>query len=192
MSRQKKTRKVNANGPKMGERIKVNQEEARLQKKLQKRKGLKAGNRNAEEKKAVTSAQTKEPIDPRAGSKKPIALTPEQAVELAPVKLAQHQPKAKLVKAKPKTALSPEKELARLEADERLGSLLDKIDEGEKVSSKDLAWVNQQMERHQVLLKQLGLLDEDDSSRDEDEMLDAFSNLDDSWLQDVKNEREKD
>lgn len=186
MSRQKKTRKINANGPKMGERIKVNQEEARLLKKQQKRKGLKAGNRNAVDKAPATDKKTNVKQDPRSGSKKPIALTAEQLIEQTPVQLAQHQPKAKLVKSKPKTPLSPEKELARLEADERLSGLLDRIDEGESLSSKDLAWVNQQMARHQELLTLLGLLEESESPRNEDEMLDAFSNLDDSWLQDIK------
>ncbi|MFO6423385.1 Der GTPase-activating protein YihI [Motilimonas sp. KMU-193] len=190
MSRQKKTRKVNANGPKLGERIKVNQEQARLQKKQSKRKGLKAGNRNAQEKVEVEVSQHRAPKDPRAGSKKPIPLTPEQAQQQAPVELAQYQPKAKLVSNKPKPKLSPEKELAQLESDERLASLLDKLDDGEQLNAKDMKWVNQQMARHQALLEQLGLLEEDEvGSPDEDAMFDAFSNLDNSWMDNLDKDK---
>lgn len=190
MSRQKKTRKVNANGPKLGERIKVNQEQARLQKKQSKRKGLKAGNRNAMEAKEAVVSQQSAPKDPRAGSKKPIALTPEQALQQAPVQLAQHQPKAKLVNSKPKPKLSPEKELAQLESDERLASLLDRLDDGEQLNAKDMKWVNQQMARHQALLQQLGLLEEDEAGApDEDAMFDAFSNLDNAWMDNLDKDK---
>ena len=95
-------------------RVELDQE-ARERKRLKKRRGLASGSRTQVEsanQKNKADAQTK---DPRIGSKVPVALVVE----------AKPQPKPK-AEAKPR--LSPEEELAKLENDERLDALLDRIE----------------------------------------------------------------
>ena len=57
--------------------------------------------------------------------------------------------------------ISAEKELTLIENDERLNDLLEQLDNGDEVSQADSLWVDQQMQRHQTLMKELGWLDND-------------------------------
>lgn len=181
MSRNKKSRKINSNGPKLGTRIKQSEEEARLQKRLKKRKGLKAGNRNVSEVSKDKPTSQQGPKDPRLGSKKPIALVPEDnKVE----KLSQFKPKAKLAKAAAPVKLSPEKELAQIEDDPKLAKLLDHLDEGGVLSAQDNAWVEAKMARHQALLAELGLLEEDED--ESEDAFDTFNNIDTRWMDELE------
>ena len=114
-------------------RVELDQE-ARERKRLKKRRGLASGSRTQVEsanQKNKADAQTK---DPRIGSKVPVALV----VEAKPKAKPQPKPKAE---AKPR--LSPEEELAKLENDERLDALLDRIDDGETLSAEDQSYVDQ-------------------------------------------------
>ncbi len=79
---------------------------------------------------------------------------------------AKPQPKPK-AEAKPR--LSPEEELAKLENDERLNALLDRIDDGETLNAQEQAYVDKTLDRIDVLMDVLGieLGDEDDEEEEE-------------------------
>lgn len=134
---------------------------ARERKRAAKRKGLKAGSRHGEatqDDKAKRAGQQK---DPRVGSRKPVSLAAN-----APAK---PKPKAKPVtQAKPDPA-ALEKELLAIENDERLSGLLDRLDEGQPISSEEQDWVEAQLARHQILMAELGLDEEADDEAPADE-----------------------
>ena len=99
--------------------------------------------------------------DPRIGSKKPIPLGVEgQQSKPAKVKKA-------VVEKKPK--LSPQEELAGLENNERLDALLDRLENGEVLSAEEQAWLDQTLDRIDVLMEQLGIELGDDEDGDEAE-----------------------
>ena len=120
--------------------------EGRLRKKDKKRKGLKTGNRNsdAKQQKAQTAGQAR---DPRLGSKKKIPLIVE--------------PQKKLSKSERR--LSAEQELEMLENDAQLNVLLDRIDEGENLGAGLQKYVDEKLARIEVLMKQLGIYDDEES-----------------------------
>lgn len=104
--------------------------------------------------------------DPRIGSKKPIALGADVAAA-KPVKPAKVTKPA--VEKKPR--LTPEEELAMLENDERLDTLLDRLESGDTLSAEDQAWLDQSLDRIDVLMEQLGIAlddDADDEKAEED------------------------
>ncbi|WP_369434001.1 GTPase-activating protein [Psychromonas sp. MME1] len=74
--------------------------------------------------------------------------------------------------------LSPEKELALIENDDRLNDLLEQLDNGETLSQVDQSWVNKQTQRHQQLMQQLGWLDDDGEEDLLQQFEDASSALD--------------
>ncbi|MCX0498891.1 Der GTPase-activating protein YihI [Erwinia billingiae] len=136
--------------------------EARDRKRDKKHRGNASGSRAnpvTVNKKSGESAVSK---DPRIGSKKPIALGPVTA---------DAQPAKKVAKvAKPvedkKVLLSPEEELAKLENDERLDTLLDRLEKDETLSAEDQAWLDQTLDRIDVLMEELGIA-LDDGAEDE-------------------------
>ncbi|MOA12271.1 Der GTPase-activating protein YihI [compost metagenome] len=135
-------------------------QEAREHKRAKKRRGLASGSRTQVEstnQKNKAAAQAK---DPRIGSKVPVALV----VEAKPKAKPQPKPKAE---AKPR--LSPEEELAKLENDERLDALLDRIDDGETLSAEDQSYVDQTLDRIDALMEQLGIELGDDEDDEEEE-----------------------
>lgn len=179
MSREKKT-KTGINGDLVFARKhnrKNDDIEGRERKKLKKRKGLKTGTRNSEskEKAEYTAKQAR---DPRLGSKKKIPLVVE----------AQKKP------SKQERRISAEKELEMLENDAQLNVLLDRIDNGEKLGSGLQKYVDEKLDRIEVLMKQLGLYEEDEPEAEEqveeqpqakkrqpktdDDLLDQFENMD--------------
>lgn len=135
-------------------------QEARDRKREKKRSGNASGSRAnpvSESQKAAGSNKAK---DPRIGSKKPVALG---------AGVPAGKP-LKTVKAKPvpeKKRLSPEEELAALENDPRLDALLDRLESGETLSAEDQAWLDQSLDRIDVLMEQLGIaLDDDEEAQD--------------------------
>ncbi len=66
-----------------------------------------------------------------------------------------------MVKDTTPNKLSPEKELTKIENDQRLNDLLEQLDNNEAVSQEDNSWVDKQMARHQQLMEQLGWLDDE-------------------------------
>lgn len=135
--------------------------EARERKRLKKRRGLASGSRTQNDSANQKNKTGSEPKDPRIGSKVPIALVVD-----AKVKAAKPQPKPKAEKP---LRLTPEEELAKLENDERLDALLDRLDDGATLSAEDQAYVDQTLDRIDALMAQLGieLGDEDDEEQEE-------------------------
>ena len=126
----------------------------------EKRRGLASGSRTRVESGSQKNKSAAAAKDPRIGSKVPVALV----VDETKVK-AKPQPKPK-AEAKPR--LSPEEELAKLENDERLNALLDRIDDGETLNAEDQAYVDKTLDRIDVLMDVLGIeLGEDDDEEEE-------------------------
>jgi ribosome assembly protein YihI (activator of Der GTPase) len=103
--------------------------------------------------------------DPRIGSKKPVAL-------IADGKTAAVKPKKSVEKpaAEKKARLTPEEELAKLENDERLDALLDRLENGETLSAEDQGWLDASLDRIDELMEQLGIVmdDAEDEQAEED------------------------
>jgi len=180
MSREKKT-KTGINGDLVFARKhnrKNDDMEGRERKKLKKRKGLKTGNRHSEgsEKSEYAARQAR---DPRLGSKKKIPLIVE----------AQKKP------TKQERRISAEKELEMLENDAQLNVLLDRIDNGESLGAGLQKYVDEKLDRIEILMKQLGLYEEEPEELEEleqedqpqatkrqpktdDDLLAEFANLD--------------
>ncbi|MGL4251719.1 MAG: Der GTPase-activating protein YihI [Aeromonas sp.] len=127
-------------------------QEGRERKRAAKRKGLKAGSRQQVEQDKGKSG-SKQPKDPRIGSRKPVALIVEEK-----------GPKSTLSKAvkEKRLVMTPEQELASIENDDRLNALLDRLDAGETLEVAEQAWVDQRVDRYQELMDELGIVDNDD------------------------------
>lgn len=124
--------------------------EGRLRKRLKKRKGLKTGNRNAEASKQK-QRQEQQKRDPRLGSKKKIPLVVE-----APKKLTKQERR-----------ISAEKELEMLENDAQLNVLLDRLDNGDNLGAGLQSYVDEKLDRIEVLMKQLGLYQDEEDEIEE-------------------------
>ena len=188
MTRIKKTRTPGATGVSKDKRETAEQTKARQRKAA--RKGLAPGSRqNVPELNPHTNEQ-QAAKDPRHGSKKPVpllaenALSPEQLQAQAAKKAAKAASKAaapakianiEVVDDVAQPELTPEQELEQLENDDRLNGLLDQVDAGKKLSKADASWLDQRLARHQQLLEQLGLLDdEDEDSTEGDDLWTRF------------------
>lgn len=157
---------------------------ARQRKRDNKRKGLKAGSRQAVEQQTSSTKSGSGSKDPRVGSRKPVALVVEPAKKSVVAKPAKAEKTAEQVaelQAK-QLQLKLEQELAAIENDERLNLLLDRLDDGLSVSADDEAWLDARLARHQELLVALGMDDDDDDDVAEpaspDDLLQRFINDD--------------
>ncbi|MEZ9130664.1 GTPase-activating protein [Vibrio breoganii] len=180
MSRHKKSRKAGSTGD-VDLIVTRNRSEAdvegRTRKKLKKRKGQKAGARHSvatESKENAGRGQR----DPRIGSKKKIPLI----IEAAPKPTKQQR------------KYTAEQELEALENDAQLNVLLDRIENGESLGVGLQSYVDQKLDRVEVLMKQLGLLEPEEEeleevvvpskankskkAKTEDELLASFEDLD--------------
>ncbi|ADU71236.1 Der GTPase-activating protein YihI [Pantoea sp. At-9b] len=133
--------------------------EARDRKRDKKHRGHAAGSRANPEKQATGKGQARNAQDPRLGSKKPIALVAEGQTSV--VKKAAPKPKAEKVR------LTPQEELAKLENDERLDTLLDRLENGETLSGEEQAWLDETLDRIDELMETLGIALDDDADDDE-------------------------
>ena len=157
---------------------------ARQRKRDNKRKGLKAGSRQAVEQETSGIKSGSGSKDPRVGSRKPVALVVEPAkkpVAAKPAKAVKTAEQIAEQQAK-QLQLKLEQELAAIENDERLNLLLDRLDDGLSVSADDEAWLDARLARHQELLVALGMDDDDDDDVAEpaspDDLLQRFINDD--------------
>lgn len=157
---------------------------ARQRKRDNKRKGLKAGSRQAVEQDSSSTKSSGTKKDPRVGSRKPVALvveTVQKPVAAKPVKAIKTPEQIAEQQAK-QLQLKLEQELATIENDERLNLLLDRLDDGLSVSADDETWLDARLARHQELLVALGIDDEDDDEAMEpaspDDLLQRFINDD--------------
>jgi ribosome assembly protein YihI (activator of Der GTPase) len=168
MARQKKSRKVG----KIGISKTPSNVRKPTEKRVKKHLGKPAGSRNNE---ALTVKQDAKKVnkDPRHGSKKPVSLIAETK---------EHKSAAKKVKY-----FSPTQELAAIEQDPRLATLLDKIDLGKKVSREDQHYVDQTLARHRILCDILGLTDEPEKQKESsEEQTDLYSQFEAIDINDFK------
>lgn len=157
MTRQKKTRSGGSNGQRHVPAQEARKTRAPKEETKKKGAGLKSGSRNSV---ATTKAVTQTSSgakDKRIGSKKPIALVPEQRLDTVEFK----HPKVTLSKAKPET-LTPEQELAQIESDAFLQQLLERVERDEILTGKDAKYFNAKTARLEQLMQQLGLEDDVD------------------------------
>ena len=182
MSRTKKTRTAGNSEPKFnGQRKETSSQaqEARERKRKTKLKGNKAGARNIEESKQTQKQNAKQVNNQkRVGSKKPISLIIEDKPQQPTQPKVVRQPKVKVIKTAEKVMLTPEKELALIENDQRLNLLLEQLDNEEVISQEEQSWVTQQMDRHQQLMQELGWLDDEGEEDLLQQFDDAASALD--------------
>ena len=136
--------------------------EARDRKRDKKHRGNASGSRANPVTAENKNGGEKKDQDPRIGSKKPVALG---------AAVAQTQPAKKSAKpaAEKKPKLAPEEELAMLENDQRLDALLDRLEKGETLKADDQAWLDQTLDRIDVLMEQLGIALDDDVEDEEAE-----------------------
>lgn len=135
--------------------------EARDRKRQKKHRGNVSGARtnveSGSDKNGNAGAKQK---DPRIGSKTPVPLVVENNKPVVAKAAKPKEPK------QPK--MSPEKELALLEQDERLNQLLDAVDEGKTLTAEEQTYVDNTLDRIDELMSALGidLGDEDDDLLD--------------------------
>ena len=140
-------------------------QEARDRKREKKHRGNASGSRAnpvTENQKGGNGGQKK---DPRIGSKTPIALGNDAVISAATKKPVKAAP----VKAETKPRLTPQEELAVLENDERLDTLLDRLENGETLTAEEQAWLDKTLDRIDVLMEQLGITLDDDVEDEEAE-----------------------
>ncbi|PKG97916.1 Der GTPase-activating protein YihI [Paraglaciecola sp. MB-3u-78] len=168
MARQKKSRKVG--------KIGISKTPSNVRKPTEKRSkkhlGKPAGSRNNE---AQTVNQDSKKInkDPRHGSKKPVSLIAETKAQKSAAKTVKY--------------FSPNQELAAIEQDPRLATLLDKIDLGKKIAREDQHYVNQTLARHKVLCEMLGLTEESEKPiKSSEQQTDLYSQFESININDFK------
>lgn len=135
-------------------------EQSKLLKRKRKHKGLPSGSRFKDSNSNSTKQQNTTQ-DPRIGSKKAVPLIVDPAKKNIP-KVNKEQTKP--IKNK---NLSPEAELALLENDPYLEKLLDLIDDGDSLTSKQQQDLDRMLDRIDELMNQLGYSSDDDSDDDE-------------------------
>lgn len=128
------------------------------------KKGKPAGNRhNVESASKRSGNSSPQQTDPRHGSKKPV-----------PLVKAENKPGP--VKPQQRKFATPAEELAALEADQRLASLLDKLDEGQSLNREQQSYVDEKVARHGQLCEMLGI-NLDEESDDESDPLDSLDSI---------------
>ncbi len=87
------------------------------------------------------------------------------------------KPAVKPAEEKQKPRLSPQEELAMLENDERLDTLLARLEQGEQLSQEDNDYVDSTLDRIDALMEELGISPEDDDSEEEERQEDIMQLL---------------
>ena len=185
MTRIKKTRTEKSIGAAKKPLEKQSERKAPLVRK--KGKGRPAGakaNIDGASKKTKHQGKSKgEALDLRVGSKKAISLV------VAPTKQPM-SPKVKVVKTKitppVEKSVTPEQELENIEADDRLNGLLDQLDNDEVIANIDQQYVDQQTDRYQQLMVELGLDDEEEEQEEQAPEKDIWDRFDNSKLDDYQ------
>lgn len=197
MSRTKKSRKP-ATAPKA--KPKLSKEAlASVEKRVRKKTGKKPGNRQQEAQPIKDAASANQQNkDPRIGNKTPIVLG-GKAIQ---AKTTSSKPKPNKPAGQEAIAairyVEPEQEpvqdftqeLAAIEADEKLQTILTKQDDDIDLTEQEVDYFNTMMERHQVLTEQLGLDDEEGDNtvtpankNSEDDLWDKLDNASDDLSQ---------
>jgi len=144
MPRQKKSRKIGQIGtpsaPKAKRVSKISD------RKTKKTLGKPAGSRNNQDQSKDNQLGSRQLKDPRFGSKKPVPLIVSEKPAAAAPNKVKH--------------FSPTQELNSIEQDERLMSLLEKLDAGAQLNREDKQYADSKMARHKELCDLLGIVDE--------------------------------
>ena len=138
--------------------------------KPKKKLGNPSGSRHSAKQDTTNSKPGSQQTDPRVGSKKAVPLIVE----------AKSQPKP----TKPKY-FSPKLELKAIEEDEKLASLLDRVDNGQSLKPEQQKYVDEKLARHRQLCDLLGIEadePEDETPLDEDDPLARFEAIDPNKL----------
>lgn len=78
--------------------------------------------------------------------------------------------KAPVPTAEKPVRLSLQEELEMLENDPRLDALLDRLEKGETLSAKEQSWLDETLDRIDILMEQLGIsLDDDEEDEEQEE-----------------------
>lgn len=139
--------------------------EGRERKHQKKHRGNSPGSRYHDQSGSGKNSQDKVGADPRLGSKVPVALIIDESAKKASV--------AKKVAAakEPVVTISPEKELAMLENDDRLDALLTRLENSETLNREEHQYINTKLDRIDTLMKLLGIEfpeeDEDEEKQDD-------------------------
>lgn len=134
--------------------------EAKERKRQKKHRGHASGSRTQESESGRKSGGAAQERDPRLRSKKRVPLTSGAAPQLKPEQTQAEAPRK----------LSPQEELEMLESDSRLDELLDRLERGETLPAKDQSWVDEKLDRIDLLMEQLGIeLDDDDDEEEREE-----------------------
>lgn len=161
MTRKKKTRTEKSIGAAKKPLLKQSERSKELSKKKGKGRpsGAKANIDGVKPKKTRSSnGSNPKETDVRVGSKKAIELVPQAGAKNL-------EPKIAVKKNKIEPKLSIEQQLAQVENDERLNTLLDQIDDGIEISEKDQAYIEHQTAKHQKLI---ALIDDNEEETIED------------------------
>jgi len=187
MSRTKKSRKP---GGAPTAKAKLSKQELdNVEKRVRKKKGKQAGNRQHEGTQSTqTAGQSQANKDPRLGNKTPIALgklvakvektkvtSVKKEAPIAAVRIAE-QSNEKIQSISP--VLSVEEEIDAIEQDVALQSILAKQEDDIALTEQEVDYFNELMERHEKLSAELGY---DDETSDEDEDDEAQDSEDDLW-----------
>ncbi len=168
---------------------------ANVEKRVRKKKGKKAGNRQQEAMMVKNpSQQSDKHKDPRIGNKTPIDLGGAAAIikkKENKVTNTVHEPIAAIrqvdreTKSSPNQNVSPVQELEAIEADERLQVILAKQEEELALTEEEVNYFNELMERHQQLSEELAEDDEPElNSVDNSSEEDLWDKLDNSSIAD--------
>jgi hypothetical protein len=180
MSRTKKSRKPISEPTKKPKLSKKELES--VEKRVRKKKGKQAGNRQKEAKPLEqASANNVANRDPRIGSKKPIDLGGVKVANTKPTKAknVQHAAPIAAIRAIEPVESNFAAELEAIEDNPQLQAILAKQESGEDLSDQEVDLYNQQMTRYDELRDILGLEDDfddemDESSKSEDDLWDTL------------------
>ena len=132
--------------------------QARERKQQKKHSGHDSGARNQVVSKNKPARSQVLGKDPRIGSKVPIPLIVENKIDTKPM----------VAKPATKPRLTPEEELSKLENDERLDALLERLDNNDVLDKEDQTYVESMLDRIDALMTQLGIeLDDEDDEKEE-------------------------
>ncbi|WP_052145578.1 Der GTPase-activating protein YihI [Xenorhabdus nematophila] len=144
--------------------------EGRERKRDKKRRGNPTGSRSSGNDGKKNASGAKQIVDPRIGSKVPVPLIVGEKGKAV-------KPAVKPAEEKQKPRLSPQEELAMLENDERLDTLLARLEQGEQLSQEDNDYVDSTLDRIDALMEELGISPEDDDSEEEERQEDIMQLL---------------
>lgn len=143
--------------------------EGRERKREKKHRGHKSGSRNQESASNNAKGGISTTTDPRIGSKKPIPLVVDDNKPIA----------RPVVKEKPvaKEKLTPEKELEMLESDDRLDSILARLEDGETITAQEQQYVDTCLDRIDELMNILGIEYSEEEEEEDEEKLDDIMRI---------------